>query len=595
MSSFRNRLTIIMIVIIALSVSAAGLIMVKTFRDSHIEALENSMVREMKLIIASMEWPSSNSREELFDYYTQEAKQLQDKAGARVTFIAGDGTVLGDSVSDPKSMENHSSRKEFIDARSKGTGRAIRNSATLRQNYLYVAVPVNPSDPDSMIVRLSMSLKDVEQGITQLWAALIGWLLLLCVIAALISFRIAKSLTYPLEQITNVAKRITRMDYRARVKVQKQDEIGELGHAINAMAESLQVQMSRIQRNETQLETVLDNMINGIVMIDTSGRFLLMNRRAEEVLGFSAKELVGRHYTEAKQQYELAQMIQECLQTGKLVRDEITFYFPEERLLELNLVPVHPDTSEFAGVLLVLQDVTAVRRLERVRSEFVANVSHELKTPIAAVKGFAETLLSGGVKDEETARSFLQIIFDESDRLNRLISDILELSKVESRRVPLVFSPIEMESFINKTVKVIESQAAKKLIQLNVSLEEGLYVEADEDRLRQILMNLLANGISYTPEGGKVFVRVESLDEDHISIAISDTGIGIPKKDLPRIFERFYRVDKARSRSSGGTGLGLSIVKHLVELHKGTISVASELGEGSTFTIVLPVLQESIF
>jgi two-component system phosphate regulon sensor histidine kinase PhoR len=332
-------------------------------------------------------------------------------------------------------------------------------------------------------------------------------------------------------------------------------------------------------------------MINGIVMIDRNGIIVLMNRRAEEVLGFSARELVGRHFAEAKQQYELSQMIQEGMENKEHLREEITFYFPEERLLELNLVPIHSDGNEFSGVLLVLQDVSAIRRLERMRSEFVANVSHELKTPITAVKGFAETLLGGAVNDEETARSFLQIIYDESDRLNRLIGDILELSKIESRRVPLTFSPVEVDSFVSKSVKLMESEASRKNIELSMQIEPGLYVEADEDRLRQIVMNLLSNGINYTPDGGRVSVKVEGLGDDHIRISISDSGIGIPKKDLPRIFERFYRVDKARSRSSGGTGLGLSIVKHLVELHKGTISVTSSLGVGSTFIIELPVLQ----
>jgi two-component system phosphate regulon sensor histidine kinase PhoR len=343
-------------------------------------------------------------------------------------------------------------------------------------------------------------------------------------------------------------------------------------------------------------------MIDGVVMIDRNGRIVLLNRCAEEVLGFSARELVGRHYAEAKQQYELSQIIQDGLARREHLREEITFYYPEERLLDLNLVPIFQD-DEFGGVLLVLQDVSAIRRLERMRSEFVANVSHELKTPITAVKGFAETLLGGAVNDPETARSFLQIIYDESDRLNRLIGDILELSKIESRRVPLQFSPIELSAFIGKTVELMTAEAERKNIRIAMKAEPGVYVEADEDRLRQIVMNLLANGISYTPDGGLVTIEVEpvsstseqaaddAFDYEHIRIMISDTGIGIPKKDLPRIFERFYRVDKARSRSSGGTGLGLSIVKHLVELHKGSISVDSQVGIGSTFTIELPVLQ----
>ncbi|WP_127494957.1 two-component system histidine kinase PnpS [Paenibacillus glycanilyticus] len=591
MNSFRNRLTLTMIIILALSVTAAGLFMAKTFKDNHINALEDNMIREMHIILAKTEWKQGDNAS-LFPYFTEEAENLKTYADTRVTFIAGDGTVLGDSDHAPETMDNHSSRVEVVKAHKDGIGRAIRYSDTLKENLLYVALAVNPSDPHSNVIRLAMSLKEVDKSIDQLWTVLIIGLLILFIVAAFISYRIALSLTRPLEQITKVAQRIKQMDYKARVKVRKQDEVGELGHAINAMAESLEVQMTRIRQNESQLESVLENMINGVMMIDPAGKILLMSRRAGELLGISTGELVGRNYAEAKQQYELSQLIQEALEGREHIREEITFYFPEERLLELNLVPILQENQEFGGVLLVLADVTAIRRLERMRSEFVANVSHELKTPIAAVKGFAETLLGGAVNDEETARSFLQIIYDESDRLNRLIGDILALSKIESKRVPLYFSPVEMDSFMTKTVTMMEPEAAKKSIKLQLEMEHGLYVEADEDRLRQIMMNVIANGVNYTPEGGKVSVHIESIDEDHIRIQISDTGIGIPKKDLPRIFERFYRVDKARSRSSGGTGLGLSIVKHLVELHKGTIAVTSAVGVGSTFVIELPVLQQ---
>ncbi|MFD0586429.1 two-component system histidine kinase PnpS [Paenibacillus sp. GCM10027627] len=592
MNSFRARLTFILIVMIAGSVTAAGLFMIQTFKENHISLLEDNMVSQMQFMAAKLDW-RSGELEELIPFYTKEAKELKTFTAARVTFIRSDGVVIGDSDYDAHEMDNHLTRAEVQDAFDKGVGRAVRASETMDQSMIYVAIPVKVipgSDP--YVIRLAMSLVEVDQSIGKLTMVLIIGLLILFVIAAMISYRIALGLTRPLEQITKVAKRIKNMDYTARVKVRKQDEIGELGTAINAMADSLQVQMTRIKQNESQLESVLANMINGVVMIDAKGQILLMNRRAEEVLGFSAKELVGRHFAEAKQQYELAQIIQEALDTRKHLREEITFYFPEERLLELNLVPISQSgPGEFGGVLLVLQDVSAIRRLERMRSEFVANVSHELKTPIAAVKGFAETLLGGAVKDEETTRSFLQIIFDESERLNRLIGDILELSKIESRRVPLYFSPVELEGFMAKTFTLLESEAQRRGIQLIRQTESGLYVEADEDRLRQIVVNLLSNGINYTPEGGRVTVAIHASDQDHIRITISDTGIGIPKKDLPRIFERFYRVDKARSRSSGGTGLGLSIVKHLVELHKGTLSVNSTVGVGTTFTIELPILQ----
>lgn len=592
MKSFRMKLTLIMISMLAVSVFAAGILMIQTFKESHIDVLEDNMVSQMQFTAEKMEWRSGDL-EELIHYYTKEAQDIKRHTESRVTFIRSDGVVIGDSDYDAREMDNHLKREEVASALTQGIGRSVRKSDTMDQNMIYVAIPAQfAPGSEGYFIRFAKNLVEVDQSIKKLTMALVGGLLLLFVIAALISYQIAQSLTRPIEQITRVAKRIKNMDYRARVNFRKQDEIGDLGTAINAMADSLQVQMTRIKQNESQLESVLANMINGVVMIDAKGRILLMNRRAEEVLGFSASELVGRHFAEAKQQYELAQIIQEALDTRKHLKEEITFYFPEERLLELNLVPISQSgPGEFGGVLLVLQDVSAIRRLERMRSEFVANVSHELKTPIAAVKGFAETLLGGVVKDEETARSFLQIIFDESDRLNRLIGDILELSKIESRRVPLLFSPVELDSFVVKTFTLLEAEASRKGIQLVKNIEPGLYVEADEDRLRQIMMNLLSNGINYTSEGGRVTVSIQAKDHDHIRIQIIDTGIGIPKKDLPRIFERFYRVDKARSRSSGGTGLGLSIVKHLVELHKGTLYVTSSVGVGTTFTIDLPVIQ----
>ncbi|WP_213513839.1 two-component system histidine kinase PnpS [Paenibacillus montaniterrae] len=591
MLSFRARLTTIIISMVALSVIASGLLMLKTFEENHINVLEDTLEREMRLIAAQMDWVAG-SNEELIDYYTERAIKLQELTDTRVTIIKSDGTVLADSNYNPREMDNHGHREEIIGALEQGLGKSTRSSDTLHQNMLYVAIPVtNTASDETYVLRLAISLAEVEQSISSLTVVLVVGLLILFVVAALISYRIALGLTKPLEKITQVAKRIKNMDYRARVEVKKNDEIGELGNAINAMADSLQIQMTRIRENENHLQSVLSNMINGVVMMDSQGSILIMNDRAEQILGISASKLIGRHYREIKQQYELSQLIMEGFETRKHIHEEITFYYPEERLLELNLVPIYQTHgTEFSGILLVLQDVSAIRRLERMRSEFVANVSHELKTPIAAVKGFAETLLGGAVKDEETAKAFLEIIYDESERLNRLIGDILELSKIESRRVPLILSPVNIAQFMVNTIAILEVSAHRKHINVNLSAPEELYMEADEDRLRQIFVNLLSNAISYTPEGGKVEVRISLTEQEQVRIEISDTGIGIPEKDLPRIFERFYRVDKARSRSSGGTGLGLSIVKHLVELHKGTITVQSVVGKGTTFILELPIM-----
>ncbi|WP_426452077.1 two-component system histidine kinase PnpS [Paenibacillus sp. S-38] len=598
MKKFRARLTLIFIILIGSSVLTAGIFMARMLQQSYIESLTASMERELSVIKATTDWRLSGNEAELFRYYSDRAAMLRASADARLTFIRSDGKVLGDSDHDPALMENHMEREEIHEAQlSKASGSSIRYSSTDQRNMLYVALPLLEGENVTGYLRMAMSLEEVEGSIRQVWFVLTTMLLAVFVIAGLISYRVAYSVTRPIELITSVARQITDMNYKYRVQVNKRDEIGQLGHAINRMADSLELQMNRISEDENRLKSVLESMTSGVIMIDRDGKIALLNRSAEEILGFSAKELLGKSFNQAKQQYEFTQLIQECIDVRDHIRDEVIFYYPKERILEINLNPIAEAGGEWEGLLIVLHDITAVRRLERMRSEFVANVSHELKTPIAAVKGFAETLLAGALNDKETARSFLQIIFDESERLNRLIGDILELSKIESKRIPLQFSPVHLDTFVGNCVHVMNAEAKKKGIELELNVDGDFYMEADEDRLRQILINLLSNGISYTPEGGKVRLKVEQLvsgrevtELDRVRFTIADTGIGIPKKDLPRIFERFYRVDKARSRSSGGTGLGLSIVKHLVELHKGTIRVESEVGVGTKFIIEMPLI-----
>ncbi|HEY0829052.1 MAG TPA: ATP-binding protein [Bacilli bacterium] len=600
MNKIRIRLTLIFIMMIGFSLIAAGLYMAGLMKDSHLNALREGMVREARIILVTMDWRTDGPEEELVTYFNTKAKNLRDPSNTRITFIREDGKVLGDSAAEPGNMDNHAEREEIKRARVEGVGYSIRHSNSINSNLLYAAVPVREDNDLVGFLRLAVSLEAVEASTNKLWSGLIISLIVLLAAAGAVSYRMAYGLTRPLEQIAGVAYQITHMNYKSRVHLHRKDEIGQLGLAINTMADSLQFQMNRIQEEESRLKNVLDNMINGVLMIDSGSRIVLMNRSAEDLLGFSFKELQGKKFDEAKQQYEFSHIIQQCIEQKQHIREEVTFYFPEERTLEINLVPIFHADGDWTGIVIVLHDISAIRRLERMRSEFVANVSHELRTPIAAVKGFAETLLAGAIDDKEVATPFLQIIYDESDRLNRLIGDILELSKIESKRVPLYFSPIHMQSFVNKTIEMMSAEASNRKISLDAQVEGDIYMEGDEDRLRQIFINLLANGINYTPEGGSIRVKVEAVDkvsgietednDDWIRIKIKDTGIGIPKKDLPRIFERFYRVDKARSRVSGGTGLGLSIVKHLVELHHGSIRVESQVGSGTSFIIELPVI-----
>ncbi|QDH22576.1 two-component system histidine kinase PnpS [Saccharibacillus brassicae] len=599
MKPFRSRLTLILLLLVGVSVLAAGLTMAKVFRDSHIHSLEEYMGREISLLEDLLELPAlpegSASTPAIFE---DEARRLAQLTDSRVTFVDREGRVIGDSQSDPSSMDNHLDREEIRTSRPDRPGHSVRYSDTLGRDMLYVAAPIVSDGGFDGYIRLSMSLAIVEEGLQRGWIIMGSALVVLFLIAAAVSYRLAKGLTRPIEHIMDTANRISKLDYDARVGPMRRDEIGQLGASIDNMADSLQAQMLTIRDNESLLQNVLDNMTGGIIMVDEQENIGLVNRQAQRMLGIRSDRVVGRPYVELKRFYELTRFIEEGLQRKVRMHDELTLFVPEERLITLDGVPMTVRDKSYHGMLFLFQDISDIRRLERMRSEFVANVSHELKTPVAAVQGFAETLLAGGVKDEETARSFLKIIYDEGDRLNRLIGDILDLSKIESRRIQLDYAPVHVLTLFESVSKVLEGAAEHKRIEIRLNVPEELFIEADEDRLRQIFINLVGNGVSYTPEGGRIVIKVEEFadgeyEDERVRFSIVDNGIGIPKKDLPRIFERFYRVDKARSRSSGGTGLGLSIVKHLVELHRGSISVESELGVGSTFSVELPVLQEN--
>ncbi|MEJ9164238.1 two-component system histidine kinase PnpS [Paenibacillus graminis] len=595
MRPFRIRLTFILMALIGISMIGAGITMAKLFKDSHISALEENMSREIKLLSGTFQFTDTDSPGAV-SYYTEQAEHIAKLTNSRITFITKDGKVIGDSEKNPLEMDNHSTREEEVLAAKEGIGRAIRYSDTLNREMLYVAGAVVSDQGFDGYIRLSMALDAVTEGLNRAWMIMAGGLVLLFIAATFVSYKVASSMTSPLEQITRVARRITDLDYDARVPMNRRDEIGQLATAINAMADSLQAQLKTIRDNEDLLQSVLDNnMTGGIVMINAEGEIALLNRAAERLLDVKNSEMAGHSFKELKHHYELTRLIEEGVSRNEAVHEERSIYNPTERIVRLDGVPMIQDGSN-RGMLFLLQEVTEIRRLEKMRSEFVANVSHELKTPVAAVKGFAETLLGGGVKDEKTARSFLQIIYDENERLNRLIGDILELSKIESKRAQLECSPVHLIEFFDSLLETLSKVAEKKNISLNATVPEELFMEGDEDKLRQIFINLISNAINYTQDGGSVNVNVVNGQKadgtETVVFTVRDTGMGIPRKDLPRIFERFYRVDKARSRSSGGTGLGLSIVKHLVELHHGSISVESDLGIGSSFILELPLLQE---
>jgi two-component system phosphate regulon sensor histidine kinase PhoR len=424
--------------------------------------------------------------------------------------------------------------------------------------------------------------------LVQTWQYLLGLLGLIWLSGTLLGIRLASGIRKPLAEIGAVARRIAAGDWDAEVRHPTNDEIGELALALNAISGAIREKSHQLTESKGRLEAVLANMESGVALFDRNGRIDLVNPSAECILGVSKYEAVGRTYVETLKNYPLIRIIDEVHQTGKPQSGEITLIFPAERIIQAHAAPVFGEWQEPRGVVLVLHDISEIRRLERVRAEFVANVSHELKTPVTAVKGFAETLLEGALYNSKACEEFVGIIGEEAERLNRLINDLLSLSRIESREMKLQLELLELGPEIRQIADKIKPRFQKKELALSVAASGHPVVAlADRDRLEQVLLNLLENSLMYTPSGGRVEVGVKE-SEGLVVVSVSDTGIGIPPDDIPRIFERFYRVDRARSRKLGGTGLGLAIVKHIVETHGGRVWVESEVGKGSTFYFTLP-------
>ncbi|WP_432776404.1 ATP-binding protein [Brevibacillus gelatini] len=586
MTRFRIKLTFTILGLISLVLLLMGMYFAKVLENSYLQSLHELLSRESKLVAQAVRFPTVfDNQESLADRVLQVAPSDE----VRLTIINREGQVLYDNSTHADEMENHHDRPEMQAALKGEIGISRRFSETLGYDMMYVAVPVEQGTNIVGAVRSAMSMKDITDTVHNMWYSLLTGLLVTLVVGSIVVSRISFSIIRPIEEITRVARNITQRQYESRVRIKAKDEIGQLAGAINFMASSLEQQMYEISENQQRLAGVLTNMTSGVIFISEQRRIMLVNPAVEKLLGTAGHELVGRLHIEAGKSFGLSQYIDRCLDKSEKFRQEIHIYYPQERILDVNFAPYINFKGESRGVVVVLHDITDIRRLEKMRSDFVANVSHELRTPITSIKGFTETLLEGAMHDEETCRNFLQIISDESERLYRMIRDILDLSKIEQKRIPLQVSRVHVQELIRSAAAIMHDQALKKHLKVTLpDSQPDIWLMTDKDCLQQIVLNLMTNAIAYTPEGGEITIRAEA-DDEHVTIQVADTGIGIPEKDLTRIFERFYRVDKARSRDSGGTGLGLAIVKHLVENLHGQIGVESVEGKGTAFTVTLPL------
>ncbi|MGJ6660278.1 two-component system histidine kinase PnpS [Listeria monocytogenes] len=514
---------------------------------------------------------------------------LGEDIDARITVIDSKGDVVADTKKDPEKLDNHMNRPEVTDILKKGesVGISIRESDSLGYSMLYVAVPVKHQSKTDGVLRISISLESVDAAVAKLWGNLALIFGIALVIIAAISVFIARKITRPVREIIEVSTDLANHKYDSRIHGKISGELQDLSISVNTLAESLETQMFEIKQNEQRLNAIVQNLVSGVMLINVDKQVIMTNRTMYQILGET--EITGKPFYEVIKSFALSQLIEGTFETKTIQQKEIILYFPREMILDASVSPILGENEEITGIILLLHDITQIRHLENVRSEFVTNVSHELKTPVTALKGFAETLLDGAMYDEMLLKKFLTIIKEESDRLHRLIMDILALSRIEQNPVPENVELVEVDEVIEQSARTIFEMATEKNIQVTIpeKTSESVMIETDRDKLQQILINLLSNAINYTPVDGKVEVKLIE-QEAEVIIEVTDNGIGIPAKDIDRVFERFYRVDKARSRHSGGTGLGLSIVKHLVENCGGRIEVESQEEVGSTFRVTLP-------
>jgi len=518
------------------------------------------------------------------------ADRIGHNLDLRVTIIGLDGTVYGDSKitkSAILNVENHLYRAEVQKALHEGMGESRRFSTTIQKDFLYLASVFN-KDGAKGIIRLSIPLSEIKELLSRLRHTLALSLLAAFLLSILVSYLASYFISRPIKEISSAAGEIAKGNYSNKIQLESNDEIGNLASTFNYMSGEVQARIAEVNENKSRLEAVFSSMFEGVMVIDANGSILLINEALKNFLSIKKSDPRGKKPIEIISNLEIQEIADNTLHlSDKFISKEISTVLPERKVLLIHATPLKKKGTTQGGVL-VFHDVTHVRNLEKIRQDFVANVSHELKTPICSIKGYAETLLEGAIEDKTNAKDFLNIILSDSNRLANLIDDLLSLAKIESDQLLLESHPYKLFPILKKVLTTLKGQIDKKSIFLKIDIPKNISsVLIDETRIKQVLLNLIDNAIKYNNPKGKISVSAKEIN-NFIKINITDTGIGIPNRDLSRIFERFYRVDKARSRELGGTGLGLSIVKHIIQSHKGEISVTSIEGQGSTFSFTLP-------
>jgi two-component system phosphate regulon sensor histidine kinase PhoR len=603
--SIRWRIAIPYVVLILLAMGGLSIYLSNLMREAHLSDLEAQLTSEAQLVGEALTGLLTHARSGAT--LDAQARHYADLLDARVTLIGTDGTVLGDSYEGRTQMDNHLYRPEVQQALAEGQGSSIRFSRTAGYEMMYVAIRVMAEEDVVGIARVALSLRQIEATLARLRWTVLSAALLTMLVAAFLAVLIADRIARPVGLLTEVVQRMAEGDMRARLLPITRDEVGVLTRAFNQMSDRLRGTIDKLIEERGRLTAVLDNMADGVLITDGDGRVRLINAAASRILETDEETALGRPFAQVARDHRIIGLWQECREENEEQVGPVELGRPGA-FLQVIVTPLRDARPEAA--LVMLQDLTRVRRLETVRRDFISNISHELRTPLASLKALVDTLRDGALEDPPAALRFLERMEIEVDALTQMVRELLELSRIESGQAPFRLEGVTVADIVRGPVERLRPQAERAELQLDLDLPPGLpAVLADTERIQQVITNIVHNAIKFTPPGGQVevsssrfriaedgAVEPETLNlqgetfsaGEWVLIRVEDTGVGISAVDLPRIFERFFKADRARS--GGGTGLGLSIAKHIVQAHDGHIWADSVEGRGSTFYIALPAL-----
>lgn len=565
----KKKLTLSILIILIFTLTIISSLFLITINNQYIESSKSRLKNNNSLILKVI---GNEDPKNIVNFIKNNYKDND----IRVTLLDYKGNVLVDSKENRVELENHNKREEIINAKKNGEAYSVRYSNTRKVESVYFASKVN----NDYIIRSAIDMKDIkllEKNYSKYYISII---LFSFILSFLFSSRISMAMIKPIKNLEFVTARIARGDFDRRVIINSEDEIGRLGRTFNTMADILENSLVEVRDKQNRLEAILKSMDSGVVAIDKEFKVIMINPYANKLFGIK-RDIIGENLMDNIRDFELERVLKDKEPGYK----EINILWPEKRTLRIKTTDIISKYDNI-GTVAVVQDITDIKKLENMREQFVANVSHELKTPLTSIKGFSETLKY--VEDKKNREKFLQIINDEADRLTRLINDILVLSNIEKQKQELIKEEIDLNELIEKVYCLVKKSAEDKNIKINIVEGKVPLLIGNKDKYNQMIINLIDNAIKYTEPNGEVNIGTKQ-DKDNIIFWVEDTGVGISKEHLDRIFERFYRVDKARSRAEGGTGLGLAIVKHIVLGISGKIEVKSEPKKGTKFIVKIPL------